>query len=391
MPTPFARVRSAVWLTLLLVCPVFGAGAVEPETVKVGVCLSFTGEFAPYGRINLAGMNLFIDDFNSRAAENGFRFELVVRDDASDPEKAAGIARELVQDHGVSVIVGAVTSNITFKLIEQAEELGVVVISPGASNPRIGVDDDWAFKVLPADDAQGVALAKFFANQMGCRTAAVVMNDFFVYGAETLVAFKEVFEREGGRIVADERYVRDSGSEEAYDFSEIVERLRRADPEVVLIASYVEDAIRLIDLTEETDWRPLFCGGDSWLNTQVIYAAGDVLDDSYYVGGADVYTSGTPEAKRFARLLDASSEPGIDVYSVNGFDVMALIAHAMMGGARSAWDIRANLRSLANFPLAAGKISFDARRGAVKTVYIYRIGKMNDGFFSEVVAEVEPF
>lgn len=361
----------------------------ELETVKVGVCLSFTGEFAPYGHVNFAGMRLFVDDFNSRASENGFRIQLAVRDDESNPGKAAEIVDELAAGEGIQIIAGAVTSNIMLAMIERAKIHKTVLISPAATSPEIGRRDDWAFKVLPGDDSQGRALAKFFANQMGVKRAAVVVNDFFVYGHDTLAAFTEVFQREGGVVVAVERYAWNSAESETFDFGETIGRLSRAVPEVVLLTGYAKEAVAFIRQTEKTGWKPIFCGGDSWLNTQVVFEAGERLDDSYYVGGAEIYLNAA-EAKRFVELMDKSDDANLETYSVNGYDVMTIIAEALKSGNRSALAVRERLYNLKNFPLVSGKLMFDRDQDTGKTLYIYRIAGMKDGFYSEVVAEVQP-
>ncbi|MCC8116269.1 MAG: ABC transporter substrate-binding protein, partial [Planctomycetes bacterium] len=77
--------------------PVRSAAAAEtggPATIRVGVCLSMTGEFAQYGPLNFAGIKLFADHWNRRAAENGVRIELVLRPDKSDPVHAAALVDE---------------------------------------------------------------------------------------------------------------------------------------------------------------------------------------------------------------------------------------------------------------------------------------------------------
>lgn len=376
-------------LILFSIHPGVSVHAGQLETIPVGVCLSFTGDFAPYGKINLAGMRLFVDDFNSRAGEHGFKLDLIVMDDESVPARAAEIVDEFVDAHGVGVIAGGVTSDIMMAMIERAKEREVVLVSPAATSPKIGNRDDWAFKVLPSDDSQGRALAKFFASQMGCATAAVAVNDFFVYGNEIASTFKTTFEGLGGEILAEEHYVWDTSASERFDFTKIIDRLHKAAPEVTLLAGYPNEAVELIRQAEKLDWRTIFCGGDSWLNMEIIYKAGERLHDSYYVGGAEIYSS-APEAKRFVELMDQSTDKDLETYSVNGYDVMTLLTDAFKSGARTARQIRARLQGLRNFPLVAGKLSFDVDQNTGKTLYIYRIGQMTDGFYSEVVAEVQP-
>lgn len=386
--------RMRIILSWMLAAVVLATGALgadkgDIETVKVGVCLSFTGEFAAYGEANLAGMRLFVDDFNARADDYGFKIHLVVRDDESNPKKAAAVVDELALNHDIQIIVGGVTSNMLLAMVERAKVYKVVLVSPAATSPLVGKRDDWAFKILPGDSSQGRALAKFFAGQMGASRAAIASNEFFAYGTDTMNAFRQAFEQAGGSVVAEERYSWDSPESEDFDFKDVIRRLQSREPEVVLLTGYAKEAAAFIRQTGEGDWRPIFCGGDAWLNIELLYTAGDRLDDSYYVGGADIY-SGSPEAKRFVELMDSSEDPHLQTYSSNGYDAIAVAAEALKSGNRSALAIRERLYTLKDFPLVSGKLTFDPRRGTIKTLYIYRIGKMAEGFFSEVVAEVQP-
>ncbi len=356
--------------------------------VRVGVCLSTTGEFSGYGPVNLAGMRLFVNDYNTHPGVNRVHLELVVRDDASKPANAVRIMEEFARD-GLQVVAGGVTSNIMLAMLEPAKKHGIVVISPAATSPKIGPADVWGYKILPGDDYQGGALARFFARQMGIKRAAAVVNGSYEYGEHIYQAFKKVMEREGGKIVAEERYNWDLDKSDSFDFTDILRRLAEAKPETVLLPGYTKDAVTLIRQTEGLRFETIFCGGDSWLNHKEIFPAGPRLDDSYYIGGAEVYAS-TPQAKHFAELLDASSDPNLEPYSVDGYDVMLILAGAFESGARKAGEIRDWINNKRHFALASGKMNYDQVQGTSKTLYIYRIRKMDDGFFSEMVAEMEP-
>lgn len=374
-------------LSLALFCCNWCQSA-QPEVVRFGVCLSMSGEFKNYGSINLAGINLFLDDYNKRSAATGVRLEMVLRDDKSDPATAADIVRELATRENIQVIIGPITSGIMFAMIEEAKKHNVVLISPAATNPGIGAKGDWAFKVLLGDDYQGAALARFFRAQMGATTAAAVINEQYDYGELIFQAFRKTFEGLGGRIVAEERFSWNL-AETAPDFAPLLKRIKAAKPEMTLLPGYAEEGVEIVRQSAVAGLDTVFCGGDAWLNQRVMFEAGEKLDDSYYIGGAEVYSS-TPQARQFVQLLEQSSNPLAEPSSVNGYDCMLLLAEAIRAGARAAPQIRDRLYRLRGFPLAAGNISFDETAGTGKTLYVYRIAKMDGGFYGEVVYVVEP-
>ncbi len=360
----------------------------DVETVRVGVCLSMTGEFSDYGAVNFAGVKLFADNANSQADVRGIRYDLVLRDDGSSAQTAANITRELAED-GIQVIIGPVTSPLMLAMSEVTKEYPVVLISPGATSPKIDKSHRWCFKILPGDDYQGVALARFFARQMGTRRAAILVNEHFDYGRYLANAFSEVYQQLGGELTIHETYDWDLGADTAPNFSDILTKINATKPEVILLPGYAKEAVECIGQAEGMDIDALFVGGDSWLNHQDIFQAGPRLDDSYYIGNGEIY-AGTAEARRFGDLMDASQDPNLQPYSIDGYDSMLLVAKAVESGARTAEEIREKLLSLRRFPLATGTITFDEENGVAKTMYIYRIVAGNGDMYAEMVARHDP-
>ncbi|MCD7896673.1 MAG: ABC transporter substrate-binding protein [Planctomycetaceae bacterium] len=390
-PAPRFSVTAFRFLVLAAILavsfPIRSAAAAEtagPATIRVGVCLSMTGEFAQYGPLNFAGIKLFADHWNRRAAENGVRIELVLRDDKSDPVAAAAIVDEFADMGDIPVIIGPVTSANMLKMVPRARERKIPLVSPAATNPALGNYDDWAFRVQPGEDYQGQVLARFFRGGLAAETAAALVNTRYEYGIGLAGSFQYEFTKRNGAVlvIEDINWDFEAGS---FDFSDIIDRMRAADPEVVLLSGYADEAIAFIQQASEKGWQPVFCGGDSWLNPQVLQEAGD----SYYIGSADLYANNA-EARRFVQLLDRSDDPNLQTFSIFGYDSMMVVARALQDGARTSAAIRDYLYNLRDFPMVSGTISCTRESGLEKTLYIYRISRVGDDFYSELVAVMEP-
>lgn len=384
------RILTSLLLAAVLWCfaapPVCRSG--EPETVYFGACLSLSGKFRDYGRIYLAGINLFLDDFNARAEENGFRLEMLLRDDESEPAVAAAIVEELAATGNVPVIVGAVTSGLFAAMAEKARECEVVVVSPAATSPRFGKNGDWCFKVLFSDDYQGEVLARFLGRTLDGKTYGAIINDSFEYGESLFRAFQREFSAEGGSLVAEERYEWNLDEDHIPDFTGILMMVKMNRPDIVLLPGYAEDAVAIIHQSQAVDFHPVFCGGDGWVNEKVVLASGHNLEGAYFVGGADLYAD-TPEAKRFLSLYDSSNDPDAEPSSVNGFDCMLLVAEALKN-ARTGPEVKRFLEGVRNFPLAAGVFSYDFELGTKKTLFLHHFYKSGDELASKIVAVVDP-
>ncbi len=383
------------WCAVLFVLLLFvsacsvGRAEEEPEIIRFGVCLSMTGEFRSYGPIHLAGITLFLEDFNARSDQHGMRLEMILRDDKSDPDEAARIVDELAQEENVPLIIGGTVSSIAAKMVERAMPNKVVIITPSATSPAFGYKRDWSVKILTDDITQGVGLAQFIADELDLRRAAVIYNDHNNYGPSLLAAFKPAFEKAGGEIVAEESYQWDLDETNVPDLTGILLVVKETKPDVVFIPGYADDASTLIYQSLMVDFSPIFCGGDSWTNQKIIQASGNNVEGAYYVGGADM-SHDSDEGTKFMELYDVSNDPYAEESSVNGYDSLLLFSKALETGARSGPELLDSLYSLGTVPLAAGRLKLDPEAGTRKTMFIHKIIRENDVFVSKVIATIEP-
>ena len=96
-------------------------------------------EFAKKGDINLAKMvsrTVGLDEINDAGGLDGTPITLTFRDDETNPDKGVQVVHELIDQVGVKVIIGAVSSRVTLAIGPICQEKGVVMLSPTASNDQ---------------------------------------------------------------------------------------------------------------------------------------------------------------------------------------------------------------------------------------------------------------
>ena len=119
------------------------------EPIKVGLITDETGPLAIYGAHVLRSFPLGLEYTTGAAGEemdgytsymlNGCEIQVYKRDDQSNPETTATVGRELVEDIGVQVLVGTVSSGATASLQELARENNVIhIAAPAAANDLTG-------------------------------------------------------------------------------------------------------------------------------------------------------------------------------------------------------------------------------------------------------------
>jgi len=121
------------------------------EPVKVGLITDETGALAIYGAHVLRAFPLGMeyatgapgvegDGYTSYMLE-GCEIQIYNRDDQSNPEITATVGRELIEDVGVDMLVGTVSSGATATLQELAADNQVpLIVAPAAANDITGIN-----------------------------------------------------------------------------------------------------------------------------------------------------------------------------------------------------------------------------------------------------------
>lgn len=382
---PYRRLCLCIFLVWFIAlgtgCPLRAA---EKERVRIGVCLSLSGDFADFGRIYLAGIRLRLEEY---AANSGDReVELVVRDDKSDEATAAAAVRELVDEVDVAAIIGSVSSGVTLAMAEETKPRGLVLVTPSATSPRLGHDGDGIVRVLFDDEFQGEALAAHIARQLGLRRAAVLLNEQFEYSRSIAKAFQTNFIREGGAIIL-ETYDMPLSKVETYDFRPQLRRIQAQKPDVVLIPSYPEEVAAVLRQAQEVGLNARFCGGDAWHHESTMLTSGNYLEGAFYISVMD-------EENPSGRLLDFEnllnrSNYDADIVSGQGYDAMSIVLEAMKSGRRRALLLE-GVYGISDFPLVTGDITICRKRGSLKPAYIVEVVKEGGHFVRKVVDIIKP-
>lgn len=125
-------------LVVVLVLAVPATQARQDDTLRIGVLTDQSGALALYGFEQTQGFELGLDFATEGTLEVAGRpIEILVRDNASDIEQARNDARELVEQEGVEILVGTVSSTVTLGLIESAEQYDIILMAGPSATPAI--------------------------------------------------------------------------------------------------------------------------------------------------------------------------------------------------------------------------------------------------------------
>ena len=219
-------------LALLLI---FACGSGEPETYRIGVMESLTGAGETYGTVAWQSKQMALDEINNAGGIYGRMLELVVEDSMCNAEDAKSAYNKLTDDEDIKIILGPSCSGAMLGVAPLAEADGVVLFSGLASNPDIANAGDYIFRTQISDIEVGINTGNTLWADGIRKLATITEETDYAEGVRrTSVA---QFEKNGGEVVAAERYATD-----VTEFRTQLTKLFAANPDALHIAPQSEVA-----------------------------------------------------------------------------------------------------------------------------------------------------
>jgi branched-chain amino acid transport system substrate-binding protein len=360
-----------VGLLALLAGP-FGVHA--QETVKIGVILPFSGQFADTGVQLDNGIKLYMQQHGNTVA--GKKIEVIRKDVGGIAhEVAKRLAQELIVRDGADILAGfALTPNAlaAAEVSAQAKKFMVVM---NAATSSITTKSPYLARtsvtVPQLDETFGSWAAK-----SGIKTVYTMVSDYGP-GLDAETAFQRAFQEGGGKIVGSVRMPVANA-----DFSAFVQRAKDANPEAIFI--FVPGGTQPAAIG-----KALASRGITPQNTKILGGGEITFEDALKSMGDDAigiitafhydYNHASPLNKEFVTAYNKAFGRNPDIYSIGGYDGMHLIYAALQktGGKADGQDLIDAAKGMM-WESPRGPLSVDPEtRDIVQTVYIRRVEKVD--------------
>ena len=158
------------------------------KTITFGAVFSITGSGEPYGRSQVQGVNLALDQINAAGGINGAHLNLSISDDASDPSTAAANMTTLA-NRGALAVLGPTFTNSAYVADPVANTLGVPVLAVSNTGPGIvgncSYPCTWIFRDS-LGEATGIPVnVDTYLEKSHPKKAVVIAPSGDAYGAQT--------------------------------------------------------------------------------------------------------------------------------------------------------------------------------------------------------------
>lgn len=245
----------------------------DKQVVKIGVMLPLTGEGASWGSNAKNAIELAVDEINKK--ETKYKYDFIYEDSHTDSKIAVTTFTKLVDIDKVKYcIVDMISSNV-LAIAPIANEKKVIILSPGASNPKITDAGDYVFRNWPSDALQGEVDAHIASDTLKWKNIAIlkINND---YGNGLADVFSKNISS-NSKIVANETYEKGSNN-----FKTQLLKIKNVNPDGVYILSYPEELPMIFKQAKELNLNKPFLGTETFESQQLIDAVGDLANGAIY-------------------------------------------------------------------------------------------------------------
>ena len=199
-------VAGAVSLALSIALPVFSATAPVGDPIKIGSLASMTGLNSTFGQSTDKGVRLAAEERNKGGGLLGRPVEIATADTESSPDKTPLAVLKLLEQDKVAAVLGEVASSRSMAAAPACQQAKVPMLSPSSTNPKVTKLGSYIFRSCFIDDFQGVIIAKFTAEELKLKKAALLTDTKNDYSTGLTAILNEDFPKRGGEIVAKETY-----------------------------------------------------------------------------------------------------------------------------------------------------------------------------------------
>ena len=357
----------ALALTLALGAP--GRAAAAP--VKIGFVNSITGPEAPIGEALTNGVDLAMDDLKKK----GVQIELLRQDDTGKPQIAMSALEQLATGDEVAAVVGPYASAPANALAKLADQYKIPLLIPVASKEDITRQGyQWVFRLNApahnyADDLIDAALA------FGKPKTIAFIYESTDFGTSVATLGKQYAQQKGLKIVGDEAYQKG-----AADYRSTLTKLKAARPDLVLMVSYVADAVLLMRQSREIGLKPMaFLGGGAGFDTTQFQNEHDISNDVFCV---TQWTpdNGAPGAADFAQRYEKRFGKRPTYHAATAYESMMIMGDVVQKAGGDRKKIR-DLLASGSWTGIMGQVKFETFGGFTNqnkhqmVVFQYQKGK----------------
>ncbi|HOA89684.1 ABC transporter substrate-binding protein [Propioniciclava tarda] len=358
-----AAATAAIALALTGCVQKVDSGSATTGTIKIGVFEPMTGANGGGGTMEVEGAKLA----NKLYPEvNGQKIELVIVDNKSDKVEAANAGKRLVEQDKVKAIIGSWGSGLSMSAGATFQAAKVPAVAASATNPNVTLNNPYYFRVCFIDPFQGTVLARLAFNELKAKKVSVIQEITNDYSVGLAKFFTDEFTKLGGTVVDGGKY--NTGDT---DFNAALTTVKSQAPDVIFAPGNFTESALIIKQARQLGLTQPFLGGDTWETPEFITTGGAAVDGAMFTTFFATEQPINDTSKKFIEEYKKEYNKEPSAVAALAFDAYLVIRDAMEKTKSTDGEtLQKYLSTLKAFPGAAGPITMNETRDAVKDVVI---------------------
>ena len=349
---------------------------VSAETIKIGLGIPMTGDYAPYSEWQ--GARCMAEMINAKGGVNGMQIEVLTQDSGADTQTAISLAQKFL-DEGVVMLGTIPFSDTMIPVAQVAQPYGVSIFQPQSTQVEMhaGIVNNFFTGVSP--DPFTATAAANYALEQGVKNVVLMTSDEGgSWSARTPLWFGDVVEAGGGKVLSKMNF-----SFGTSDWSPQIAEMKALNETIdaVYISSIMPDIAVLIRQMRSAGIDAWVVGSDGFDDPSLDAIGTDdpsILDKVFFATLAASHADGP-----VVKFMNECKELGIDVpglFPATGADTVMAVAYGVeKSGSTDPTAIADAIRNADSLPvMTVDSISFkETRTYAQRTIPVigYKNGK----------------
>jgi branched-chain amino acid transport system substrate-binding protein len=353
------------------------ASCSSEQKLKIGMAGPLTGKDAVFGAQLKNGAEQAVDDINAAGGIDGQKIELVFGDDAADPKQGRSVANTFVGE-GVKFVIGHFNSGVSEPASDVYAENGILMITPGSTNPKITDRGLWnVFRTCGRDDQQGKVAGEYIAQHFKTKKVAIA-HDKTTYGKGLADETKKTMNALGVTEVLYEGI--NSGER---DFSALVSKIKASGADLVYWGGVHTEGGSILRQMRAAGVNAIMMGGDGIATNEFAALAGPGTEGTLMTFGPDPQKR--PEAQEVLKKFEARNfkPEAYTLYSYAAVEAIKQAAESIKS--LDPQKVAAELKSGKAWKTVIGDLAFDKKGDVTRIDYVmYTWKKQPDGTIAYV-------
>jgi branched-chain amino acid transport system substrate-binding protein len=300
---------------------------VTKDQIVIGSIQDVSGPIAVLGKMVQNGMILRVESINAAGGIHGRKIKLIVEDSGYDPKKAVLAAQKLVSQDKIFAMIATLGSPTALASMPVVLEKNLLHLFPITSHTATYEPfNKLKFSTAnPYPNSTRIGVEQMLKMKPYKRVAILYQDD--EYGVDVLKGAEGALKAAGLSLVERTSYKRG-----ATDFSSQMQKLKAANPDLIILATIIRETIGAVTVARQLGYTGDFLGSEAVHQPTVARAGGKVVEGIYAVNATpNPYRDMPGNSKALNEWIDSykarfGEDP--DVYVVYGWMSVDIFAKA---------------------------------------------------------------